>query len=327
MPASRFLKIVQETSQIPVCSFYLPVSTSRNPTVRAATHSAHCCNTLGTLLQHTGQIAATHWTHCCNTQGTLLQHTGHIAATHWAYCLPLSCLGKKPVNDADIVWKPHVTCERVASQNRQSQIMRWRTTGFKFLFLWHRVMRRPKIFLSRYISKIFLSQYISKVSHWIFWSVTVTVHFESILYLTQSSCLLLSRNIWKVSHFIFLSFAVKVHFEKYRDSKTQKYWVRDCLCYVSLIVHFSCALECQLEFFFSPFLRWGGTPHDVKGGPEPLEKEINEILGSKREDRFSNPFFELVQNTTLVRFSYLRRLCNFCKAPRACESSCRSARR
>jgi len=33
MPASRFLKIVQETGQIPVCSFYLPVSTSRNPTV------------------------------------------------------------------------------------------------------------------------------------------------------------------------------------------------------------------------------------------------------------------------------------------------------
>jgi len=28
---------------------------------------------------------------------------------------------------------------------------------------------------------------------------------------------------------------------------------------------------------------------------EPLEKEINEILVSKREDRFSNTFFELVQ--------------------------------
>ena len=38
---------------------------------------------------------------------------------------------------------------------------------------------------------------------------------------------------------------------------------------------------------------------------EPLEKETNEILGSKCEDQFSNPFFELVQNTTLVRFSYL----------------------
>jgi len=29
----------------------------------------------------------------------------------------------------------------------------------------------------------------------------------------------------------------------------------------------------------------------VKGGPEPLKKEINEILGSKREDRLSDPFF------------------------------------
>jgi len=33
MPASRFLKIVQEPSQIPVCRFYLPVSTTRNHTV------------------------------------------------------------------------------------------------------------------------------------------------------------------------------------------------------------------------------------------------------------------------------------------------------
>jgi len=36
----------------------------------------------------------------------------------------------------------------------------------------------------------------------------------------------------------------------------------------------------------------------IKSEPEPLEKEINEILGSKREDRLSDPFFELVQNTT-----------------------------
>jgi len=48
-------------------------------------------------------------------------------------------------------------------------------------------------------------------------------------------------------------------------------------------------------------------PH-LKGGPEPLEKEVNEILGSKRKDRLLDPFFELVQKTTLVRFSYLLRL-------------------
>ena len=45
----------------------------------------------------------------------------------------------------------------------------------------------------------------------------------------------------------------------------------------------------------------------VKGGPEPLEKEIHEFLGSKREDLFSNPFFkfELVQKMCQVHFSYL----------------------
>ena len=57
-------------------------------------------------------------------------------------------------------------------------------------------------------------------------------------------------------------------------------------------------------------------PLPFKGGPEPLEKEIHEILGSKREDRFSDPFFDRVQHTSLVRFSYLLRLCNFCNAPR-----------
>jgi len=34
-----------------------------------------------------------------------------------------------------------------------------------------------------------------------------------------------------------------------------------------------------------------------KGGPEPLEKESHEFLGSKRDDRFSNPFFEMVPKT------------------------------
>jgi len=34
-----------------------------------------------------------------------------------------------------------------------------------------------------------------------------------------------------------------------------------------------------------------------KGGPEPLEKESLEFLGSKRDDRFSNPFFEMVPKT------------------------------
>jgi len=33
----------------------------------------------------------------------------------------------------------------------------------------------------------------------------------------------------------------------------------------------------------------------IKGGPEPIENEFNEILNSKREDRVSKPFFEMVK--------------------------------
>ena len=54
----------------------------------------------------------------------------------------------------------------------------------------------------------------------------------------------------------------------------------------------------------------------LKGGPEPLEIEINQMLGSKREDRFSCHFSDLVQNICSVRLSYLLRLSIFCKAPR-----------
>jgi len=56
--------------------------------------------------------------------------------------------------------------------------------------------------------------------------------------------------------------------------------------------------------------------NSFKGGPGPLENELNKILGSKREDRFSDHFSDLVQNICSVRFSYLLRLSIFCKAPR-----------
>jgi len=52
-------------------------------------------------------------------------------------------------------------------------------------------------------------------------------------------------------------------------------------------------------------------PRQLKGGPEPLENEINKILGSKCEDLFSDHFSNLVQNICSVRFSYLI----FCQAP------------
>ena len=54
----------------------------------------------------------------------------------------------------------------------------------------------------------------------------------------------------------------------------------------------------------------------IKSGPEPLENEINKILGSKREDRFSDHLSDLVQNICSFRFSYQLCLSLFCKAPR-----------
>ena len=58
------------------------------------------------------------------------------------------------------------------------------------------------------------------------------------------------------------------------------------------------------------------TGSHFKGGPETLENEINKILGSKREDQFSDHFSDLVQNICSVRLSYLLRLSIFCKGPR-----------
>jgi len=68
----------------------------------------------------------------------------------------------------------------------------------------------------------------------------------------------------------------------------------------------------------SPVISGSFSKNDLqlKGGPEPLENEINKILGSKREDRFSDHFSDLVQNICSVHFSYLLRLSIFCKAPR-----------
>ena len=52
-----------------------------------------------------------------------------------------------------------------------------------------------------------------------------------------------------------------------------------------------------------------------KGGLEALKNKMNEIWGSKREDRFSNTFFGCGTKYLFVRFSNLLRLSNFCKTP------------
>jgi len=51
----------------------------------------------------------------------------------------------------------------------------------------------------------------------------------------------------------------------------------------------------------------------------PLKKGIHEILGSKREGRFSDPFLRWYKKTCQVRFSYLLRHGNLCKGPRTLQ--------
>ena len=54
-------------------------------------------------------------------------------------------------------------------------------------------------------------------------------------------------------------------------------------------------MRCKLDSTENP--RSTNTQPHLKGGPEPLEKESHEFLGSKRDDQFSNPFFEMVPKT------------------------------
>jgi len=63
-----------------------------------------------------------------------------------------------------------------------------------------------------------------------------------------------------------------------------------------------------------------------KGGPEPLEKEIHEILCSKREDRLSNHF---VENWYKKGVSFMFRNCSVVsvRARGHCKRFRRSARR
>jgi len=57
--------------------------------------------------------------------------------------------------------------------------------------------------------------------------------------------------------------------------------------WLSILTH---ELHFDILLLFSRVL---GTNHPLK----PLEKESHEFLGSKRDDRFSNPFFEMVPKT------------------------------
>jgi len=84
MPASRFIKIVQETGQIAVCSFYLPVSTSRNHPALYKHRQIKC------LVQtHTYEMIAT-------AHSWLKKATG------------LACISTLPVDPSGIFLRKHM---------------------------------------------------------------------------------------------------------------------------------------------------------------------------------------------------------------------------
>ena len=120
-------------------------------------------------------------------------------------------------------------------------------------------------------------------------------------------------------------------------SRTLLYWDSNPFPYVTCPIHMwhasvrtgvkiglvwhqcrSLLTSIQVSFDVNTGLFWRKYKSFFTGGPEPVEKEIHEILDSKREDRFSKPFFELVQKMCQVHFSYLPVLWlgNFCKGPR-----------
>ena len=69
------------------------------------------------------------------------------------------------------------------------------------------------------------------------------------------------------------------------------------------------------------------TFESIKGGPEPLEKDIHEILGSKREDRFSNPVLNWYKIPLWFVFRTYFASAIYVRPRGTCESSRRSARR
>jgi len=71
---------------------------------------------------------------------------------------------------------------------------------------------------------------------------------------------------------------------------------RNRLCFWSLqFLSSRPGIRCETPVFPLAYLSYISTLRFqvgfLKGGPEPLEKESHEFLGSKRDDRFSNPFF------------------------------------
>jgi len=83
MPASRFLKHSGRNWPNPVCSFYLPISTSRDDPVRMRTLWTHFNNTLQHTATHYKTLLNTATTHCNTMKNTATYYIQHTATTHY----------------------------------------------------------------------------------------------------------------------------------------------------------------------------------------------------------------------------------------------------
>jgi len=98
MPASRFLKIVQETGQIPVCSFYLPVSSSRNPTVYRTNKHMYLCIYMRTSKEYTCFLLCIH----IHINTFMYSNTHHSANMIKAFDSEISLFLSLPVQPATL---------------------------------------------------------------------------------------------------------------------------------------------------------------------------------------------------------------------------------
>jgi len=95
--------------------------------------------------------------------------------------------------------------------------------------------------------------------------------------------------------------------------------------FVGLCQHYPLS-SWPLPFRPDDFFPHGQICHKIKVKPKSLQKQIHEILCSKRQDRFSETDFDLVQNTSLFVFHtcftiaiLVRPLRDMRKLPQKCQ--------
>ena len=88
-----------------------------------------------------------------------------------------------------------------------------------------------------------------------------------------------------------------------------------CYGWKCVIVEIYIYILCIYSRPYQPEIASISPRYMLKGGPEPLENEINEILVSKREDQFSTRFFDWCRNDIRYFFVPASTRC-LCKGPR-----------